>query len=169
MLALCPNNILLFLIYTNLILLFLVAGVTFWSGGTRLVDGINWYWLPSGRKVIYTSWLTGQPDSKVEHCIQLQFLKGTGLFWNDLNCGVAQHFICKAPTKKIARCPSVCSNPTITPAVPLVPKLYIGKENVSSSLLKSITIFKIISFVHSNFNGPKIVGKCISFVEVSLF
>ncbi|CAG9859690.1 unnamed protein product [Phyllotreta striolata] len=82
-----------------------VAGTSFWSGGSRLIDGMNWYWLPSGRKVTYTKWLPNEPGSKTEHCIQLQFQRDQGLFWNDLPCTNAQNFICEAPTSKIAQCP----------------------------------------------------------------
>ncbi|CAH1110862.1 unnamed protein product [Psylliodes chrysocephalus] len=115
-----------------------IAGTTFWSAGTRLVNGIDWYWLPYGRKVTYTNWFVGKPDSKVEHCIQLQFLKDSGLFWNDLNCAIAQNFICEAPTEKIAACPIIdpaCEKLPANqcPTISKSPAFHFGKEKVTNN------------------------------------
>ncbi|KAF7274814.1 hypothetical protein GWI33_012516 [Rhynchophorus ferrugineus] len=76
----------------------------YWLAGTNLGDG-SYYWATTGRKVIYTNWLSGQPDNAImeynnkegEHCIQLGMptysLKPNG--WNDLGCECKLSYICQ--------------------------------------------------------------------------
>ncbi|KAG5872367.1 hypothetical protein JTB14_014813 [Gonioctena quinquepunctata] len=107
-----------------------LVGDSFWSSGTRLVDDKTWIWLPTGKRVGYTHWQSGQPDNKNEKCIQLIQQRNTGLDWNDLSCTSALNFICQSPTKKYTRCPSAgdgncpsTSSPVIhVTASPLPPK-----------------------------------------------
>ncbi|XP_050514759.1 macrophage mannose receptor 1-like [Diabrotica virgifera virgifera] len=81
-------------------------GTSFWSGGTNMINGVDWIWFPSGRKVIYTKWQKGQPDNINERCIQLIVTRDLGMEWNNLVCSAALPFICQSPTDIITRCPT---------------------------------------------------------------
>ncbi|XP_050514169.1 macrophage mannose receptor 1-like [Diabrotica virgifera virgifera] len=92
-------------------------GTNFWTGGTNLINGIDWIWFPSGRKVTFTNWMKGQPDNIIERCIQLVVNKDMeqlsetiwwngGMEWSNLGCEVTLPFICQSPTEKITRRPA---------------------------------------------------------------
>ncbi|XP_072397493.1 macrophage mannose receptor 1-like isoform X2 [Diabrotica undecimpunctata] len=81
-------------------------GLRFWSGGTNLINGIDWIWFPSGKKVTFTKWGNAQPDNINSRCIQFVVNKDLGMKWSSLGCEVVQPFICQSPSDKITRCPT---------------------------------------------------------------
>lgn len=102
------------------------AGDSFWSSGSRSLDGKTWTWMSTGRNVDYTHWLPGQPDSQHENCIQLVDQRNNGLFWNDLGCDAQIPFICEKsgvswestgfiePRISVTRKPLVTSTATVS-------------------------------------------------------
>ncbi|CAH1101936.1 unnamed protein product [Psylliodes chrysocephalus] len=66
----------------------------FWTGGTRLVDGTNFVWMPYGTRVEYTNWSGGQPSDVNEKCLQL-WGSSDNLTWNDRDCNLGLFFICE--------------------------------------------------------------------------
>ncbi|XP_050514837.1 macrophage mannose receptor 1-like [Diabrotica virgifera virgifera] len=81
-------------------------GTTYWSGGTNLINGFDWIWFSSGRKVVFTKWMKGQPATINQRCIQLIVNKGLGMEWVSLGCEVLLPFVCQSPTDKITRRPA---------------------------------------------------------------
>ncbi|KAJ8963887.1 hypothetical protein NQ314_005304 [Rhamnusium bicolor] len=73
------------------------AGDSFWSSGSRLIDGKIWIWMSTTQIVEYTNWLLSRPDNINEQCIQLVLQKDKGLFWNDLGCNDRLFYICEKP------------------------------------------------------------------------
>ncbi|XP_072396194.1 C-type lectin mosGCTL-7-like [Diabrotica undecimpunctata] len=69
-------------------------GSEYWIGGTRLVDGFSWVWMPYGSQIDYTKWSNGQPSDINEKCLQL-WITDNKLTWNDRDCNAEFYFICE--------------------------------------------------------------------------
>nr|XP_023012622.1 uncharacterized protein LOC111502712 [Leptinotarsa decemlineata] len=74
-----------------------IGGDSWWTSGSRILDGERWVWISTGKQVEYTNWLVGQPDNMNDLCINLIHQRNNGLFWNDINCNTAMQVICEAP------------------------------------------------------------------------
>lgn len=77
------------------------AGDIFWTSGTRMIDGATWVWMSTAQVVDYTNWYVGQPDTVVDHCINILAQKDKGLFWTDANCLLRYAYICEKPRERI--------------------------------------------------------------------
>ncbi|CAH1101939.1 unnamed protein product [Psylliodes chrysocephalus] len=69
-------------------------GHEYWIGGTRLVDGYKWIWMPYGTQVEYTNWSNGQPSDVNEKCMQV-WITNNKLTWNDRDCNAEFFFVCE--------------------------------------------------------------------------
>ncbi|XP_018573082.1 macrophage mannose receptor 1 [Anoplophora glabripennis] len=77
------------------------GGDIFWTSGSRMIDGTTWVWMSLAQVIDYTNWYTGQPDSPVDHCLNLSFQKDKGLFWTDAACVLRYAYICEKPRERI--------------------------------------------------------------------
>ncbi|XP_002918683.1 macrophage mannose receptor 1 [Ailuropoda melanoleuca] len=79
--------------------------------GLRISLDKKFIWM-DGSKVDYVAWATGEPNfaNDDENCVTMYSNSG---FWNDINCGYPNAFICQRHNSSI--------NATVTPTVPSVP------------------------------------------------
>ncbi|XP_018573083.1 macrophage mannose receptor 1-like [Anoplophora glabripennis] len=92
---------------------------SFWSSGSKAIDGKTWVWLSYGIKVEYTHWLSGQPDNVNEQCLELVQKKEEGLLWNDLTCTNLLYFICERNDRIIPLLPPLGPGPVTQPTAPV--------------------------------------------------
>lgn len=73
----------------------------FWTGGTDLAEEGSFFWMSSGRPIVFTNWNAGEPNNfkyengEEEHCLELWNRDGKGLKWNDSPCSFETYFVCE--------------------------------------------------------------------------
>lgn len=67
-----------------------------WSAGKQEEGAESFKWKSTGQNVTYSSWGAGEPNGgKSESCIELRYITGTTLFWNDSFCFIRKKYICE--------------------------------------------------------------------------
>lgn len=72
------------------------SGNSWWSSGSRLLDGKNWVWFTKGTPIEYTNWGLNQPDTNDEMCLKLVHSNDNGIKWADEYCTAANRIICES-------------------------------------------------------------------------
>lgn len=67
----------------------------YWIAGNDLGYFRSWFWMTTGKPVVYKNWQEGEPNNvnEGEHCIHLHHLNS--LKWNDSKCENEWYYICE--------------------------------------------------------------------------
>ncbi|XP_072021061.1 macrophage mannose receptor 1-like [Amphiura filiformis] len=74
---------------------------SYWIGLRETTGKEEYNWI-DGTELDFINWKSGQPDDYYgqEACAEMEILTSNGR-WNDLNCGIAQAYVCKRPYDNI--------------------------------------------------------------------
>lgn len=73
-----------------------------WCSAKQEKDAGYFTWKSTGKNVTYTSWGEGEPNGgKGESCVELRYITGDTLFWNDSLCFIKKRYICESTQKNV--------------------------------------------------------------------
>lgn len=70
----------------------LVPGGSWWTGGVKDKNGVDWIWENSSTEMAFTNWGPSQPNNGGEECV---IMWGDAGQWSDYRCNYLFSIICE--------------------------------------------------------------------------
>lgn len=69
-----------------------MSGGSWWTGGVKNKNGVDWIWENSSSGMVFTNWEPSQPNNGGEECMVMWGHAGQ---WSDWGCNYNFIFICE--------------------------------------------------------------------------